>query len=691
MSKLVPILAAAAALAAPAPARANDVALRVQDVPVAARALAAAPAAMRFNLLAAHWTGPGEVLYRTHRLHGGWSGWTVADADVAPDGGTGAWHDGSLEWTGASDAFQFRPRGAVRRLRVYEVWSRVTTPASRRLAQAGVPAIVTRSGWHADEEIVRAAPQFAPAVRLAVVHHTAGANSYTPAQAAAIVRGIEAYHVLGNGWNDIGYNFLVDRFGTVYEGRAGGITRNVIGAHSEGFNSGTVGIALIGNFTSTKPPPAMQAALVRLLAWRLDVAHVDPLSRVLYLSGGNAKFKAGRAVTLRAISGHRDTGPTECPGQDAYALLPGIAKRVSVTGLPKLYSPTVAGALGGRIRFQGRVSSALPWTVTITDALGKIVASGSGRGPLVDWTWSSAAAGAGRVTWTIAAPGARSATGTIGTGRPVPAPALSLTNLAALPAVVAPAGDGTGGTSTATFTLGAPATVTAQVLDAGGTRVLSLPVGPRASGPNSFTWSAAPLPDGRYLLSVTARAGTRSVTKTAAVTVDRTLGGLGPLPAVVSPNGDGVADSVTFSFQLAAAVPLRLDIEEAGVVLTTPFQGALASGVHTLAWDGTANGSPLPDGKYVAVFTITDGLGDVQIPLPVTVDTRPPVLTLIDAPALTFSLDEPATVTVLVNGTTRVVLAEPKGIFTVPFQGSVVTLWAQAQDAGGNLSPVVTG
>ena len=278
MSKLVPILAAAVALAAPARAHANDVALRIQDVPLGARALAAAPAAMRFNLLAAHWTGPGRVLYRVHRLHGGWSGWAVADADVAPDGGTGVWHDGGLEWTGASDAFQFRRRGMVRRLRVYELWSRITTRASRGLAQAGVPAIVSRVGLACRRGDRARRPCFAPAVRLAVVHHTAGANSYTPAQSAAIVRGIEVYHVHGNGWNDIGYNFLVDRFGTVYEGRAGGITRNVIGAHSEGFNSGTVGIALIGNFTSAKPPPAMQAALVRLLAWRLDVAHVDPLS-----------------------------------------------------------------------------------------------------------------------------------------------------------------------------------------------------------------------------------------------------------------------------------------------------------------------------------------------------------------------------------------------------------------------------
>ena len=125
----------------------------------------------------------------------------------------------------------------------------------------------------------------------------------------------------------------------------------------------------------------MQDALVKLLAWRLDVAHVDPLSTVVYTSGGNAKFKAGKIVTLRAISGHRDTGPSECPGNDAYALLPAIAKRVSLTGLPKLYSPTVAGALGGPVRFQARVSSALPWTVTITDQLGKIVASGTGPRP----------------------------------------------------------------------------------------------------------------------------------------------------------------------------------------------------------------------------------------------------------------------------------------------------------------------
>src|SRR6202035_3754414 len=116
------------------------------------------------------------------------------------------------------------------------------------------------------------------------------------------------------------YNFLIDRFGTVYEGRAGGIDKNVIGAHALGFNTGSVGVSLLGNFSTATPPPAMQTALVNLLSWRLDVAHIDPLSTVQDVSGGNYKFKKGKVVTLRAISGHRDTGPSECPGNGAYAL-----------------------------------------------------------------------------------------------------------------------------------------------------------------------------------------------------------------------------------------------------------------------------------------------------------------------------------------------------------------------------------
>jgi hypothetical protein len=698
MQKLAIAVAAAAALAFPSLAQGGNVAMRVQEVPLGPRALAGAlagrPAAMHFNMLAAHWTGGGAVSYRVHRLHGRWSAWIAADADVAPDGGTGRWHDGNLDWTGAADAVQFRTSGEVRRLRSYELWSRVTTAPTRRLSEAGSPLIVPRSGWGADEEIVRAKPTFAPAVRLLVVHHTAGKNSYSRAQAAAIVRGIEVYHVQGNGWNDIGYNFLVDRFGTVYEGRGGGVDRNVVGAHAEGFNTGTAGIALIGNFSAATPPKAQQDAFVALAAWRLDVAHVDPLSTVVYTSGGNYKYKAGKVVTLRAISGHRDTGPSECPGTGAYKLIPALAKRVARTGLPKLYSPTVAGVLGGQIRFQARVSSALPWTVTVADQLGRTVATGSGTGPTVDWTWGALVPGKGQFTWTISAPGALDATGTIGVSRPVSPPAVfSLTNLAATPNVITPNADGSNDSATVSFTLGTPSQVTAQVLDEGGAPLLFLINEERLAGNNSFEWGAHALPDGRYRMVVTATSFTDSkvVTKAVDIVVDRTFAALDAMPRTISPNGDGFADTTTFSFQLAQNVPVRFDIEQGGVVVATPFQGQLGIGPHTLVWDGLSNGAALPDGDYSAVFTVTDQLGDVQLSLPLTIDTTAPVLSIVDAQKLKFTLDGQATVTILVNQKKRIVHGEGKGTFTIAFLGPVYHLSAEAQDLAGNISAVVTG
>ncbi|HZT91925.1 MAG TPA: N-acetylmuramoyl-L-alanine amidase [Gaiellaceae bacterium] len=687
MPKLIAAVLAVSALVLPAAARAGDVTMHVEDVPLGARMLASAPHPVHFDMLGLHWQGLGRVSYRVHRLHGRWGAWTQAGADGDR---TGRWHDGGLDWTGAADAVRFRFAGRVTRLRAYEVWSRVTVAAPRSLATASQPAIVSRAAWGANEEIVRAKPLYAPAIRLAIVHHTAGTNAYTPAQAAAIVRGIEIYHVEGNGWNDIGYNFLVDRFGTIYEGRGGGITRNVIGAHAAGFNAGTVGVALIGNFTAAAPPRAMQDALVKLLAWRLDLAHVDPLSTVAYVSGGNFKYRAGRTVVLRSISGHRDTGPTECPGADAYALLPAIARRVAATGLPKLYAPTVAGVLGGPIRFQARLSSALPWTVTVADRSGAVVAAGRGRGTLVDWTWQSAT-GATPYTWTISAPGIRVATGRLGGGRPVPQPPPSLSAVALTPATVAPSSDGSGGSMTVAFTLRAAAQVAATVDDATGQPVEAVLGEARAAGPNTFAWNAGALPDGRYVLVLTASSGAKKATKRLPFVVDRTLTGLQALPTDLSPNGDGVNDTTTFSFVLAQSVPLQVVVESAGVVAATVFGGQLGPGPETLTWDGTGGGVPLADGSYTAVFTYTDALGQVQQTIPLTIDTRPPTLTLLDKATLRFSLDEPATVTALVDGTTRIVRLEPKGTFTLPFQGAVTSVTAQAQDLAGNESPVVTG
>jgi hypothetical protein len=672
--KWVTALAAAAALLAPALARAGDVTMRVEPLPAGPRSLAVASPAIDFNMLALRWTGAGTVDVRVHRLRGGWGGWQQADDDVM--------------WVGGSDAFQVRRRGDVRRLRAYELWSRVTTAPPRSLASASQPAIVTRAQWGANEEIVRAKPVYAKSLKLAVVHHTVTPNTYTRAQAAAIVRGIEFFHVRGNGWNDIGYNFLVDRFGTVYEGRGGGIDRNVVGAHAAGFNSGTVGVSLLGTFQRVAPSRPMQSALVSLLAWRLDVAHVDPLSAVVYTSGGNPKFRRGKLVTLRAVSGHRDTGPTECPGADAYRLLPSLARRIAATGLPKLYGPVAAGALGGPIRFQARLSSLQPWTVTVTDGSGTVVATGSGRSKLVDWTWRSPRAKGG-YTWTIAAPGARPATGRLGV--PVPPPALSLTGVGVSPSVVAPAADGSIPPPTVSYTLSAPATVAVRVTDSTGADVSAFSLGVRPAGRRTVRFDASPIPDGRYQVVVTASAGGTSVTSWADIVVDRTVAGFAPAPRAFSPNGDLAFDSTTFSFLLAAPSQVRLEIWNGPVLVASPFAGTLPAGPATIPWDGSGVAGPVLDGSYQAVLTVTDALGDVPVSTPVVVDTTPPALQLVDRATLLFSLDEPATVTAVVNGAATIVRQEPAGTFALPFQGAVTSVSAQAVDGAGNASAPVSG
>jgi hypothetical protein len=692
-------------LALPGVARAGtvvtpNVTMVSRDLPVGARSLQAAAAPIRFDMLGLHWQGAGTVSYRTRSLDGHWSAWRTADADLPQT--NPPWRFGNLDWVGPADAAQFRPHG-VTHLRAYYLSSRVTSSPRRSLSIAGSPAIVPRTDWQADEKIVRAHPQVAPVLKLAVVHHTAGTNSYTPAQAASIVRGIEVYHVKGNGWNDIGYNFLIDRYGTVYEGRGGGMTRNVIGAHALGFNTGTVGVSLIGNFQRATPPPAMETALVNLLAWRLDIAHVDPLSTVAYTSGGNGKFRAGKVVTLRAISGHRDTGPTDCPGSVAYSLLPAVAQRVAQTGLPKLYGPVVSGAVGHNVRFQARLSSALPWTVTVKDARGTVVAQKSGSSQLVDWTWSSASAGKGPFSWTIASGSdVLAATGTIGgklpapkpaptkpapTPAPVPPPPVAslITGLTASPSVLTLNADGTGLVTAIDFALVRQAQVTVTV---GKLQLLNTTA---AAGNDHFEWNLSQLPDGRYKVVVTARAGGLVSTKSADLVIDRTLSGIVATPSAFSPNADGSSDTVSFGFTLSKNVPVQLTVQRAGAVIATLFVGQLGPGFQTVGWDGSSGGVRLPDGQYTAVVTATDPLATVSLLVPFAIDTAAPALTVVTGASLTFQLTEPATVAGTIDGQ-PVSAAEPAGTFTFPWTGAPVTSWSlQAKDAAGNGSSVVSG
>ena len=185
------------------------------------------------------------------------------------------------------------------------------------------PAIIGRGQWGADEAMRCGEPRYDSRIAAGVVHHTAGSNDYAPQDSAGIVRSIYEYHTRTLGWCDIAYNAMVDKYGQVFEGRAGGIARPVEGAHTGGFNHNTWGVAMLGNFEIEPPTPIQLRTTARLLGWVLGQAGVDPLGSVVLPSEGGsfAKFPFGAAATLPTIFTHRDVGNTECPGDAAYALM----------------------------------------------------------------------------------------------------------------------------------------------------------------------------------------------------------------------------------------------------------------------------------------------------------------------------------------------------------------------------------
>ncbi|WP_319461005.1 N-acetylmuramoyl-L-alanine amidase [Micromonospora sp. RTP1Z1] len=196
------------------------------------------------------------------------------------------------------------------------------------------PKVVTRPDWKADESIVTDPPTYGTTVKAFFVHHTAGTNDYSCADSAAIVRGIEVYHVKSNGWNDIGYNFLVDKCGVVFEGRKGGIDKPVTGAHTYGFNTDNAAIAVLGTYIDTGIPTVVQDAVAHVAAYKLGQYGNDPLDKVTLTSGVESKYHLGEQVVFNRISGHRDAVATECPGDALYGQLAVLrSKAASVYGL----------------------------------------------------------------------------------------------------------------------------------------------------------------------------------------------------------------------------------------------------------------------------------------------------------------------------------------------------------------------
>jgi hypothetical protein len=232
----------------------------------------------------------------------------------------------------------------------------VTQEPGAAAAATTAPAILTRSDWGADETLRRGVPIYGQ-VQVGFVHHTADdsnpltANSYAAADVPAMIRGMYAYHVQSLLWDDIGYNFLIDRFGRTWEGRYGGTDKAVVGAQTYGYNSTSTGAAVIGNYDIAPVPQVVTDAFSRVLAWKLSLAGVPAsgLSPLLGLDGTSY---------LPRVSGHRDAFATICPGQYLYAVLPEIRAGADalIGSLPNM--PTGVAATGGNA--QATVSWAAP-------------------------------------------------------------------------------------------------------------------------------------------------------------------------------------------------------------------------------------------------------------------------------------------------------------------------------------------
>jgi len=392
------------------PLPAGAAAARVGDA--APRLLPPVRAPGRFDLVGFRWRSPDAVKIdvRVRRDGGAWTRWAPA-AGAADHGAPRA---SDPVWAGGADVYQLRVTRAVRGLRAHFVNVTGTRTGADRLetrmrgaarsafvallpgvahAQAapgphdGRPAIVPRSGWDPNHQCD---PTHAPVygrVDMAFVHHTVNLNAYGPEDSAGIVLAICRYHEQSNGWWDVGYNFLVDRYGRIFEGRAGGVSQPVVGAQAQGWNSVSTGVSSIGTFERVGQTSAGLRALGQVIGWKLALHGAPRRGTIVERSGGGSlnRYVAGKRVRFARISGHRDGDATACPGSALYAQLPEIRRlaaaaagpvvpvaRLSLTATPAAVTARRSVTLSGRLALPTGTSPAgSPGSVAIERQVGR--------------------------------------------------------------------------------------------------------------------------------------------------------------------------------------------------------------------------------------------------------------------------------------------------------------------------------
>ncbi len=322
-----------------------------------------------------------------------WSAWTTLDVDAehGPDPGSDearAARTGSdpLMTVNATRA-QVRidtpsgrlPKGTELTLVQAPAAASDASPRARvsAMATVGQPPIVTRAQWGANESWRSRAPYYSSTVRAGFIHHTASTSNYTASQAASQVRAIYAYHTRSLKHSDIDYNFVVDRFGRLYEGRAGGMDRAVIGGHTAGFNDNTFAVVALGNFATFSPAApdmaAMKDSIARLFAWKLGLYGVNPGATVKLISAGfirKTRYPKGSTATIPAVSSHQTVNYTACPGKYMQAQLPsiralGAAYSDVVISAPSPAAQTITSGTAGGFTFTSAASRAVTWTADI--------------------------------------------------------------------------------------------------------------------------------------------------------------------------------------------------------------------------------------------------------------------------------------------------------------------------------------
>jgi putative cell wall-binding protein len=627
-------LRAAAASGSASGSGAGTAAGRVAVRTAPAPAVLTAPMATKaYDLIAVSWqhgSAPsGTTVSVRVRERNVWTAWTPlsvdedgpdpASPDAARAAAVGAPDATAPLLTGRADGVQVRVDTATgtapRGLRVDLVDGGTSAadaasagaPLQAASAATSQPRIVTRGEWGADETLAKPSPVLGSgSVRALILHHTDTANSYSPEQAYAQVRSLFAFHTTVRGWNDVGYNFLVDRYGTVYEGRRGSIGAAVMGAQAGGFNAQTLGIAVLGTFSSVALPDAVRTALVPLLAWKAAELGINPAGRTSLVSSGGSytRYKAGTAVGVYGVSGHRDVDSTECPGNSAYPVLGGLRSQAAALMVPDLVGPTLSagrvGVAGDPVAFSAVVPTRQRFTLTVSRLCGgtpvRVLtgASSSRIGKVWDLRDTDGTAvppGLYTVTVTSSSP-----VGSAPTFR-------QDVEVVATPASVAAAGRTSGG-QVAAGTLGAP--------EVGSGPRLPLQVISTDAAPTSAPTSA---PTGSPTSSSTAPTSTTSTTRTTTTTSRTTTSSTTTTATSSTPPGGGLPTA------LVSGCPVQR-VAATDPALTSVLAGRLARpDARTVVLANAAVGEPLGQALTAAplaaaqqaplLLTAAGGLPDV--------------------------------------------------------------------------------